>query len=193
VSALRRVARAGLAALSFGFVATASAGTVQDAAAALGRGDYAAALVKIKSTTTADWLALHALAAQIGDSLYSEITYDHLALIQPDPAQPVLPPSAQQEPRPPSLEAKADTTCRFAVSFHVSSSDGDVRLWAMPGGARITTLSFAAPIRGVGISQTYVAIAGAESVNLYDVRTGTFLRSIATRQGRNRRPLLLAR
>ena len=163
-----------LALLSFGvvtlgFAVTTSAGPAEDAAAAFGRGDYATALARIKSATSADWPWLQAFAMQNAKSLYGEIAYNRLASIRPNGAQP--------EPGSAALEAKADPTCRFALSFH--RGDKVLRLWSMPNGAPLATVSSPAVIWSAAVSQNFVAIEDPQAVRLYDVRKGSLLRAIA--------------
>jgi hypothetical protein len=153
--------------VGLGFAVTASAGPVEDAAAAFGRGDYATTLAKIKSATAADRAALQAFAKQVGNSLYGEIAYNHLALGRPDAA----------EPGASTLEAKADPTCHFALSFRRGNKV--VRLWSMPNGAPAATVSSSAVIWSAAVSQQFVAIEEPQAVSLYDIRSGKLLRSIA--------------
>ena len=155
--------------LSLGFAVTASAGPVEDAAAAFGRGDYVTVHARIKSATTADWSALQVFAKQIGNNLYGEIAYNHLALIRSEGAQP--------EPGAASLEAKADPTCRVALSLH--RGNRVIRLWAMPSGAPVATVTSPAVIWSAAVSQHYLAVEAPQAVSLYDVRNGSLLRSIA--------------
>jgi hypothetical protein len=181
LAAVPRLIVAGLGAiiLSQGFPAPVAAGPLEDARAAYVRGDYATAWVKIKPTT--HWMELEAFVKWFGNNnLYGEMANDRLPLILPHGNQPLSPisPSGRIEERASGFVAKADRTCSFAVSFTFGHDQRSVRLWSMPNGEPIATISLPFVVAEVAVSQDYVAAAGPDSIRLYDVKSGSFLRSL---------------
>jgi hypothetical protein len=161
--------------LSISLTAPVSAGPFEDANAAYIRGDYAAAWAKAKETT---WWDLRALARVFGNTLYGELANERLAQIRPDASQSVIGPLRQTGKRTSLWHAKADSTCSYAVSFDSDHNERGVRLWSLPNGQPIATISLPFAISGVAVSQEYLAIQGPHSIRLYDVKAGSFLSSI---------------
>jgi hypothetical protein len=168
-------ALAAIAALAF--AASAAAGPVEDANSAFMRGDYNTGLAHVGTVTTGDWASLEAFAARLGNTLYGEIANDRLALIRPDPNQAVLGPNAASA-RKSYLRVMADNTCSVALSYYGNQNDTTIRLWSMPNGEPITTLSLPFAAGSIAVSQEYVAINVPPSIRLYNLRTGSFLRAI---------------
>jgi hypothetical protein len=133
----------------------------------------AAAWARVKDTTF--WWELADFARKAGDTIYSEMANDRLALIKPDPDQSVFGPS-HATTRTSTLRVKADSECRVAASFHTNRYESELRLWSMPDGHPLTSISLSFPLRSMALAPDYVAIDGPGSIRLFDIKSGTFLR-----------------
>lgn len=173
---------AALAALLATFANPASAGTVEDAAAAYGRGDNRTMLARIAEVKSADWVALQLLVAQLGGSLYGEIAYQHLTSIRPDPAQPVAAAAPKDSPRPRILQVKADASCAVAMSFYTGREDHIIKLWSLPSGAPLASAPLASSMLNLALSPHYLVIGGLGTIRVYDTATGVLIGPINTRQ-----------
>jgi hypothetical protein len=160
---------------SLSSAAPVSAGPFEDANAAYVRDDYAIALAKAKETT---WWDLRTLVRVFGNTLYGELANERLAQIRPDASQSVIGPLGQTGKRTSLWHAKADSTCSYAVSFDADHNERGVRLWSLPNGQAIATISLPFALSDIAVSQEFVAIQGAQSIRIYDVKTGVFLSSI---------------
>lgn len=175
--ALPRLIMAGLGALVLsGGLAPAVAGPIEDGNAAVVHADHAKDWAKVKDT--ADRWVLEAFVKLHGNTVYGEIAGDRLARIRTDANQPVLGPTGRTSPQTNLFLARADSTCRFALTFRDDDGGRTVRLWSMPNGEPIATVLLPFKIVSVAVSQDYLAIEGPRSIRLYDVKTGSFLRSI---------------
>jgi hypothetical protein len=157
---------------------SATAGSIDDATAAYARGDYATFVTKFAGAPASEWLAIREFAARAGDTLYGEIAKAKLALVRPDASQAVAAPSWQSGGGRSSYRVLADAPCRLALSFHNDQREPQVRLWSMPQGRLIATVSAPFGVSGGAVSSRYVAIQGSNIIHFHDSQTASFTRSI---------------
>ena len=73
---------------------------------------------------------------------------------------------------------KADTTCSVALSFDLNRDDKTIRLWSMPSGAPIATVSVPSTTWDIAVSQRHLAVAGPQTVRIFDVGTSALLHTV---------------
>jgi hypothetical protein len=140
-------------------------------------GDAAKAWTKVKDTTKRG--VLEAFVGRFGDTLYGELARDRWTQIRLDANQPVFdPPSEPTERRTSAFLAKADRNCRVAASYYWGRDERSVRLWSVPSGQPVATISLPFEVRGVAVAEDKVAVEGPDSIRLYNIGDGSLVRTI---------------
>jgi hypothetical protein len=139
--------------------------------------DAAIAWARVKDSI--DRRELETFVGRFGDTLYGELARERRAQIQPDANQPVVgSPSERKEKSSNSFLAGADSACRVAASCYWGRDDQSVRLWSLPSGQPLATISLPFAVKSFAVAQDKVAIQGPDSIRLYNVNDGLFLRAI---------------
>jgi hypothetical protein len=140
-------------------------------------GDAPKAWTKVKDTTKRGMLEV--FIGRFGDTLYGELARDRWTQIRLDANQPVFdPPSEPTERRTSAFLVKADRNCRVAASYYWGRDERSVRLWSLPSGQPVGSISLPFDVRSIAVAEDKVAVEGPDSIRLYNIGDGSLLRAV---------------
>jgi hypothetical protein len=109
---------------------------------------------------------LRAFAAKFHDNFYVELALDRITRLLRFTS---------------SVGIDTDGACRFASSYSLTSEDGkrSLRIWSLPSGQPMFTLSMPFPITHAVLLDGYIAVVSDMQVGLFDLGTRSMKQSIA--------------
>ena len=110
--------------------------------------------------------ALRAFAAKFHDNFYVELALNRITRLLRFT---------------PSVGIDTDGACRIASTYSLTSEDGKrtLRIWSLPSGQPMVTLSMRSPITHAVLLDGYIAVLSDMQVGLFDLGTRSMKKSIA--------------